>query len=106
MLRFSLYLTLLDEPSGPLMKQMSKGSAQLRVPGSIAAGVPADLMRNRPDVRYYEALLHAATAEIGVATADMLPSVSLSGTVRCKRWGKWLVLWAFVKPTCFQPRCA
>ena len=73
--------TLLDEPSGPLMKQMSKGSAQLRVPGSIAAGVPADLMRNRPDVRYYEALLHAATAEIGVATADMLPSVSLSGTV-------------------------
>lgn len=73
--------TLLDEPAAPLLAQMQKGAAPLHSPGRVATGVPADLLRNRPDVRYYEALLHAAVADVGVATADMLPSVTLSGSV-------------------------
>lgn len=63
------------------MAAMQRGSAPLRTPGTVATGVPADLLRTRPDVRSAEADLHAATAEIGVATADMLPSVTLSGVV-------------------------
>lgn len=73
--------TLMNEPAAPLLKRMEKGAPQLRIPGSTAIGVPADLLRNRPDVRYYEGLLHAAVAEVGVSTADMLPSVTLTGDV-------------------------
>jgi NodT family efflux transporter outer membrane factor (OMF) lipoprotein len=37
-------------------------------------------VEQRPDIRAYEALLHAATAQVGVATANMLPQISLSGS--------------------------
>ncbi|WP_237220239.1 TolC family protein [Salipiger sp. CCB-MM3] len=57
--------TLLNEPAGPLMAQMQKGAPQLRTPAGGATGVPADLLRNRPDVRYYEQLLQAAVADVG-----------------------------------------
>ncbi|HWW19243.1 MAG TPA: efflux transporter outer membrane subunit [Steroidobacteraceae bacterium] len=48
------------------------------VPESVAIGVPADLARRRPDVREAEASLHVATAQIGVATADLFPRLVLS----------------------------
>jgi outer membrane protein, multidrug efflux system len=54
------------------------------VPTMVAApglGVPADLVRNRPDLRQAERKLAAATAEIGVAEADLYPSLTLSGSV-------------------------
>lgn len=73
--------TLLNEPAAPLLSQMQKGASQLRIPGSTAIGVPADLLRNRPDVRYSEGLLQAAVAEVGVSTADMLPSITLTGDI-------------------------
>jgi NodT family efflux transporter outer membrane factor (OMF) lipoprotein len=37
-------------------------------------------VEQRPDIRAYEALLHAATAEVGVATANMLPQIALTGS--------------------------
>ena len=43
-------------------------------------GLPSDLLRRRPDIRRAEAQLHAATARIGVATADLFPKFSLTGS--------------------------
>ncbi|WP_138470093.1 efflux transporter outer membrane subunit [Poseidonocella sp. HB161398] len=73
--------TLLNEPAGPIMSRMQRGAPQLRTPGGTRTGVPADLLRNRPDVRSAEADLAAAVAEVGVAEADLYPSLSLGGTV-------------------------
>ncbi len=45
----------------------------------IPVGLPADLLRRRPDVRRAERQVAAATARIGVATADLFPKLSLTG---------------------------
>jgi NodT family efflux transporter outer membrane factor (OMF) lipoprotein len=50
-------------------------------PSGIAAGFPADTLRQRPDVRSAERGLAAATARVGVAQAQLLPSLSLSGSL-------------------------
>ena len=73
--------TLLNEPAGPIKAQMQKGAPQLSSPGNARTGVPADLLRNRPDVRSAEADLAAAVANVGVAEAALYPALSLSGTV-------------------------
>lgn len=51
------------------------------VPKSIAVGVPADLLRRRPDVRRAERNFAAETARVGVATAALYPGFSLVGTI-------------------------
>jgi NodT family efflux transporter outer membrane factor (OMF) lipoprotein len=51
------------------------------VPPRVLAGIPADLLRRRPDVRAAERALAAATARIGVATADLYPTFGLSGSI-------------------------
>jgi NodT family efflux transporter outer membrane factor (OMF) lipoprotein len=50
-------------------------------PLEIAAGVPADVLRRRPDIRSAERRLAAQTAQVGVATAALYPSLSLSGSI-------------------------
>jgi multidrug efflux system outer membrane protein len=62
--------------------------AQLEAPQSlpvlqdpVAAGVPADLLRRRPDIAAAEHRLEAATARIGVATADLFPRFTLGGLI-------------------------
>jgi NodT family efflux transporter outer membrane factor (OMF) lipoprotein len=49
-------------------------------PELIAVGVPADLLRRRPDVRRAERLVAAQSAEIGIAESDLYPAISLNGT--------------------------
>jgi outer membrane protein TolC len=43
--------------------------------------VPSELVRSRPDIRAAEAQLHAASAEVGIATANLYPRISLSASV-------------------------
>lgn len=50
-------------------------------PADVAAGIPADTLRQRPDVRAAERNLAAATAQIGVATAQLYPQLSIGGSI-------------------------
>jgi NodT family efflux transporter outer membrane factor (OMF) lipoprotein len=52
--------------------------AELTLPNQIPVSVPSDLVRQRPDILVAEAQLHSASAQIGVATAAMLPNFTLS----------------------------
>jgi len=59
---------------------LAKESPIPPTPMEIPVGLPSDLVRRRPDIRRAEAQLHAATARIGVATADLFPKFSLTGS--------------------------
>jgi multidrug efflux system outer membrane protein len=72
---------LLARPPADLLKQLLPQGSLPDVPTEVLAGLPSDLLRRRPDIRESEAQLHAATAQIGVATADFFPSFSLTGSV-------------------------
>jgi NodT family efflux transporter outer membrane factor (OMF) lipoprotein len=52
----------------------------LTLPADLPLSLPSKFVEQRPDVRQYSALLHEATAQIGVATANMLPQITLSGS--------------------------
>jgi NodT family efflux transporter outer membrane factor (OMF) lipoprotein len=54
---------------------------QLVLPAGLPLGVPSQLVERRPDVRAAEAQLHAATAQVGVAIANLLPQVTLTGDI-------------------------
>ncbi len=51
----------------------------LHLPEELPVSLPSQLVEQRPDIRAAEAQLHAASAAIGVATAAMLPQITLSG---------------------------
>ena len=53
----------------------------LRLPAEIPLGVPSELVQRRPDVRAAEANLHVASAAVGVATGNLLPQLTLTGTL-------------------------
>jgi NodT family efflux transporter outer membrane factor (OMF) lipoprotein len=53
----------------------------LTLPEALPLGVPSDLVNRRPDVRAAEAQLHAATAQVGIAIANLLPQFTLSGDI-------------------------
>nr|AGU10815.1 Outer membrane efflux protein [uncultured organism] len=50
-------------------------------PDRIAVGIPADTLRQRPDVRAAERNLASATAQIGVARAQLFPALAITGTI-------------------------
>jgi len=51
----------------------------LKLPTEVPLSLPSELVRQRPDVRASEALWHEASANVGVATADMFPNLTISG---------------------------
>ncbi len=71
---------LLGREPAALMDQLSPQRLVPATPPVVPIGLPSDLLRRRPDVRRAEAQLHSATARIGVATADLFPKFSLTGS--------------------------
>ena len=55
--------------------------ADIRLPRQIPVSVPSRLVRRRPDIMAAEAQLHAATAAVGVATANLYPQIALTATL-------------------------
>jgi NodT family efflux transporter outer membrane factor (OMF) lipoprotein len=53
----------------------------LSLPTDLPLGVPSQLVERRPDVRAAEAQLHAATAQVGVAIANLLPQLTITGDI-------------------------
>jgi outer membrane protein, multidrug efflux system len=66
---------------GALTETLSKPEPMPKIPETIHIGRPAELLRRRPDIRIAERTLAAATARIGVATADLFPRVTFVGTI-------------------------
>lgn len=71
---------LLGRNPGTFFEELSTGTPIPLPPDKITVGIPADLLRQRPDIRRAERELAAQTARIGIATADLYPSLSLTGT--------------------------
>jgi len=80
LLKSLVYLTGHDEPE--LLATMAAGSTAVPQPAQLSVdSVPAQVLRQRPDLASLERELAASSAEIGAAQADLYPSLSLSGAI-------------------------
>ena len=82
--------TLLNVPAEVAFLKMSAATGGMPVPPKDrAVGLPADLLRNRPDVQAAERSLAAATAAAGVSEAQLYPSLRISGNVSIGDADNW-----------------
>lgn len=72
---------LLNREPAALMDQLIMDKPIPLGPPTIPAGVPAEILRRRPDIRAAERRLASATAQIGVQTAELYPKFTLNGTI-------------------------
>ena len=72
---------LLGETPGSRAEELSEFRELPVPPIEIAVGVPAEVLRRRPDVRAAERQLAAETAQVGVATAELYPKFMLNGSI-------------------------
>ena len=72
---------LTGQAPGALKAQLAATAPIPQGPDGVPVGLPADVIRLRPDVRAAERNLAAATAQIGVAKANLLPQLTLSGSI-------------------------
>ncbi|MDX2117958.1 MAG: efflux transporter outer membrane subunit [Planctomycetota bacterium] len=70
---------LLGEQPNALSEELAKAGEIPTTPEHVPVGLPADLLRRRPDIRRAERQLAAATARVGAATADLYPKFRLVG---------------------------
>ncbi len=77
--------TLLGQYPEELITELSKPAMIPSVPAVVQAGMPLDLLRRRPEIVQAERELAAATARLGVATASLFPSISLSGALGAQK---------------------
>ena len=73
--------TLLGQPPGEIARLIGETGVIPEPPTEVGVGIPADLLRRRPDVLQAELQAAAQSARIGVATADLYPSFVLSGSL-------------------------
>ncbi len=71
---------LVGQPPAALYETLTNAGDIPDTQKEVIVGLPADLLRQRPDIRRAERTLAAQTADIGVATAALYPQFSLSGT--------------------------
>ena len=81
-IRVAMYAlgVLLGQEPAALVGELGDDRPIPVAPVTVPIGLPSELLQRRPDVRRVEAELHAATARVGVATADLYPKFSLSGS--------------------------
>jgi NodT family efflux transporter outer membrane factor (OMF) lipoprotein len=72
--------TLLGVPPEDLLAKLGKAAIPT-APPEVGVGIPAELLRRRPDVRRAERLAAAQSAQIGIAETDFYPAVAISGTI-------------------------
>jgi NodT family efflux transporter outer membrane factor (OMF) lipoprotein len=86
--QYALAVLVGDYPEN-MVQELSKPDLVPTMPSATAPGVPLDLLKRRPDIQVAERELAAATARIGVATADLFPQVALVGSigVQGQGWG-------------------
>lgn len=77
---YTLGLLLAKDP-GALTAELSSHKAIPPIPPEVPVGIPSEVLRRRPDIRKAEAQIHAATARIGAATADLFPKFFLTGSL-------------------------
>jgi len=96
--------TLLAEPAPPIVTKLSRGAPQ-PVPSysTSGVGVPADLLRNRPDIRAAERNYASAVAEMGIAEASLYPSLTLSGVIISAPQNTWSFGPSLMLPLLNQP---
>lgn len=73
--------TLLGVPTTDLSQMLGAGAGIPTAPAEVAVGIPADLLRRRPDVRAAERDVAAQSALIGVAISDLYPSIAITGEI-------------------------
>ena len=80
---------LVGEYPENMIQELSKPDLIPSMPAAAAPGVPLDLLKRRPDIQLAERELAAATAGIGVATANLFPQVALVGSIgsQGQGWG-------------------
>ena len=71
---------LLGTPPEKLEEKFGPGRIPV-APTEVAVGIPADLLRRRPDVKRAERQLAAQSAQIGIATAELYPQISIVGAI-------------------------
>jgi NodT family efflux transporter outer membrane factor (OMF) lipoprotein len=71
---------LLGQPPEALSAELTPPAALPPPPPAVPVGLPSELLRRRPDIRAAERNLAAATADVGVATADLYPKITLTGS--------------------------
>jgi NodT family efflux transporter outer membrane factor (OMF) lipoprotein len=80
---------LLGEYPESIVHELSTPALIPSMPAPVAPGAPLDLLKRRPDIQQAERELAAATARIGVATANLFPQVALVGSIgsQSQGWG-------------------
>ena len=95
---------LLGKPAGkPDQRLVAIGRGQPLAKSRADIGIPADLLRNRPDIRVAERLYYVAVAQTGVKTAQLYPALTISGEISLSSFGGASAMDYFFGPTLRLP---